>query len=138
MKQAQREQILENFAENKENDEKNGVESSILLTTDVAARGLDIPGVDWIVQFDMPQDPSRLLTELEEPLEWAQKGSALGVIDERGKLIQAFIYAEMVIADSRMAITAMAKKKKEEDLDAVVEEDANGAERSVRHASSAL
>ncbi|EME82567.1 uncharacterized protein MYCFIDRAFT_163928 [Pseudocercospora fijiensis CIRAD86] len=32
---------------------KNGT----LICTDVAARGLDIPAVDWIVQFDPPDDP---------------------------------------------------------------------------------
>ncbi|KAG8185234.1 hypothetical protein JTE90_002763 [Oedothorax gibbosus] len=37
------------------------VESGILLCTDVAARGLDIPEVDWIVQYDPPEDPKEYI-----------------------------------------------------------------------------
>ena len=36
----------------------------ILLCTDVAARGLDIPDVDWIVQYDPPDDPKEYIHRL--------------------------------------------------------------------------
>ena len=36
-------------------------ETATLLCTDVAARGLDIPQVDWIVQFDPPDDPKEYI-----------------------------------------------------------------------------
>ncbi|XP_050237858.1 DEAD-box ATP-dependent RNA helicase 51-like [Mercurialis annua] len=37
------------------------VDKGILLCTDVAARGLDIPAVDWIVQYDPPDEPKEYI-----------------------------------------------------------------------------
>jgi len=36
-------------------------QAGILLCTDVAARGLDIPSVDWIVQYDPPDEPKEYI-----------------------------------------------------------------------------
>ncbi|KAI2622862.1 ATP-dependent rRNA helicase SPB4 [Xylaria nigripes] len=39
----------------------SATEPSILLTTDVAARGLDFPAVDFVLQIDPPTDPKTFL-----------------------------------------------------------------------------
>ena len=68
MKQSQREQALARFA--------SGA-GGCLLCTDVAARGLDIPGVDWVVQFDAPQDPTAFVHRVGRTARMGRDGSAL-------------------------------------------------------------
>jgi ATP-dependent RNA helicase DDX18/HAS1 len=41
--------------------EFSSASTGILLCTDVAARGLDIPAVDWIIQYDPPDDPKEYI-----------------------------------------------------------------------------
>ncbi|KAK9243564.1 P-loop containing nucleoside triphosphate hydrolase protein [Lipomyces tetrasporus] len=50
----------------------------ILICTDVAARGLDIPAVDWIIQYDPPDDPRDYIHRVGRTARGAQgKGKSL-------------------------------------------------------------
>lgn len=50
---------------------------AILLCTDVAARGLDIPAVDWIVQYDPPDEPDEYIHRVGRTARAESKGRAL-------------------------------------------------------------
>ena len=52
--QKKRSKIYKEFKETEIDREGSGG-CAMLLTTDLAARGIDIPDVDWIIQFDPPQ-----------------------------------------------------------------------------------
>ncbi|RYH29471.1 DEAD/DEAH box helicase [archaeon] len=51
--------------------------SGILLCTDVAARGLDLDNVDWILQYDAPCDTMDYVHRVGRTARKGQKGSAM-------------------------------------------------------------
>lgn len=50
-------------------------DGGLLVCTDVAARGIDIPDVAWIVQFDPPQDPSYFVHRVGRTARAGKKGA---------------------------------------------------------------
>lgn len=65
--------------------------SAVLLATDVAARGLDFPGVNWVVQFDCPEDADTYIHRVGRTARYKEGGEALLLLlpsEEKGLLRQ--------------------------------------------------
>ena len=51
--------------------------SGVLLCTDVAARGLDVPAVNWIIQYDVPSDPAAYVHRIGRTARIGASGDAV-------------------------------------------------------------
>lgn len=69
-------------AKRRTNTYKAYVESKcgVLLCTDVAARGIDIPDVDWIVQYDPPSNPDFFVHRVGRTARAGREGKSLSFL----------------------------------------------------------
>ena len=67
-KQMKRLDIFQKFTKSK---------NSILFATDIAARGLDFPAVDWVVQLDAPEDAETYIHRVGRTARYQSKGQSL-------------------------------------------------------------
>lgn len=74
MKQSQRTQVMNSF--------KNG-SLSILIATDVAARGIDVNGIDAVFNYDLPQDNEYYIHRIGRTGRAGQKGTAYTLVSGR-------------------------------------------------------
>jgi len=57
-------------------------DAAVLFATDIAARGLDFPGVDWVVQLDCPEDATTYTHRVGRTARNDTAGEALLVLTE--------------------------------------------------------
>lgn len=74
-------------------------ENKVLITTDVSARGIDIPGVDYVINYDLPDDEEQYVHRIGRTGRGKNKGQALSFCspEERPLLeaIEAYIEHEL-------------------------------------------
>lgn len=74
LSQAQRNRVIEQF---KSENEKN-----ILVATDVAARGLDIKGVDMVINYELPQDAESYVHRIGRTGRAGTEGQAFSLVSD--------------------------------------------------------
>lgn len=60
-------------------------DNRVLITTDVAARGIDIPSVDYVVNYDLPEDPENYVHRCGRTGRGKNKGQAISFCSETEK-----------------------------------------------------
>jgi len=68
--------------------------SGILFTTDVAARGLDIPKVDWIIQYDPSDDPVKYIHRVGRTARAGRCGKALMFLLPSERMFLKYLYED--------------------------------------------
>ena len=117
MNQSQRDRVMSSF--------RSG-QIEILVATDVAARGLDIPSVSHVVNYDLPMAPEIYVHRIGRTGRAGREGTAITVMDPREQRllwsIEQLTKAKIVVtpvpsvADLRMKRLARAKSAIEEVL----------------------
>jgi ATP-dependent RNA helicase RhlE len=62
-------------------------EAKILIATDVSARGIDIPNVDYVVNYDLPDKPENYVHRCGRTGRGREKGTAVSFCSEEEKII---------------------------------------------------
>lgn len=85
-------QVMEEF--------KNG-DTRLLITTDVNARGIDIPNVDYVVNYDLPDVPENYVHRVGRTGRGVQKGQAVSFCSDEEKpvleAIQQYLGKEITV-----------------------------------------
>ncbi|KAK1896787.1 putative ATP-dependent RNA helicase DDX10 [Dissostichus eleginoides] len=66
-------------------------QNAVLLATDIAARGLDFPTVNWVLQFDCPEDADTYIHRVGRTARYKEGGEALLLLlpsEEKGMIGQ--------------------------------------------------
>ncbi len=90
MKQAQRTQVMDRFKSGK---------ISVLIATDVAARGIDVSGIDVVFNYDLPQDNEYYIHRIGRTGRAGKSGVAYTLISGRKQVYEMKAIARYVKAD---------------------------------------
>ncbi|CAJ0940438.1 unnamed protein product [Ranitomeya imitator] len=94
MKQEERTDVFQQFS---------GARAGILLCTDVAARGLDLPQVTWIVQYNAPASAAEYIHRVGRTARLGTHGNSLLIlIPSEAEYIQTLVNHKISVSEIKM------------------------------------
>ncbi|KAL9575896.1 MAG: hypothetical protein Q9212_007587, partial [Teloschistes hypoglaucus] len=112
----------------------NTTNPSILLTTDVAARGLDIPQVDLVIQIDPPTDPKNFLHRCGRAGRAGRKGlSVIFLHPGREEDYISFLEVRKTPVTALLLLNPPSTPNAHDDYDKHDDEAANQTSQAIRH-----
>lgn len=86
----------------------------ILVATDIAARGIDVPGISHVINFELPNDPESYVHRVGRTARAGAQGTALSLCDHGElpylKSIERLMRTSIQVAEHPLAITVDAVK----------------------------
>jgi len=70
--------------------------NSVLFATDIASRGVDFPAVDWVIQFDCPEDISTYIHRVGRTARYKSKGNSLLLVNKKEEKIVEILQGKNV------------------------------------------
>lgn len=96
--QDERSQVMKNF--------KDG-SNKVLIATDVSARGIDIPNVDFVINYDLPEEPENYVHRVGRTGRGMQKGIAISFCSSEEKetldIIESFLDKPITVMEINKA-----------------------------------
>ncbi|XP_021552231.1 probable ATP-dependent RNA helicase DDX10 [Neomonachus schauinslandi] len=78
--------------------------AAVLFATDIAARGLDFPAVNWVLQFDCPEDANTYIHRAGRTARYKEDGEALLILlpsEEKG-MVQQLLQKKVPVKDIKI------------------------------------
>ncbi|XP_053450915.1 probable ATP-dependent RNA helicase DDX10 [Nycticebus coucang] len=78
--------------------------AAVLFATDIAARGLDFPAVNWVLQFDCPEDANTYIHRAGRTARYKENGEALLILlpSEEKAMLQQLLQKKVPVKEIKI------------------------------------
>jgi ATP-dependent RNA helicase RhlE len=84
-------------------------EARILVATDIAARGIDVPGISHVVNYELPNEPESYVHRIGRTARAGAEGAALSFCDQSERpylqAIERLMRSTVSVGEHRLAVT---------------------------------